>query len=98
MRPVLDVSAASLGPFVEAVVEPGTTVLTDGWSGYTGLHALGYDHIVLNQSASPDPAHVLLPGLHRVASLLKRWLLGTYHGAVANAQLPSTRVALLPAP
>jgi len=88
MRPVLDVSAASLGAFVEAVVEPGATALTDGWSGYTGLQALGYDHVVLNQSASPDPAHVLLPGPHRVASLLKRWLLGTYQGAVAKAQLP----------
>lgn len=88
MRPVPDVSAASLGPFVGAVAEPGATVLTDGWSGYTDLAALGYDHVVINQSASPDPAHVLLPGPHRVASLVKRWLLGTYQGGVANAQLP----------
>lgn len=88
MRPVPDVRAASLGPFVGAMVEPGATVLTDGWSGYTGLERLGYDHVVINQSASPDPAHVLLPGPHRVASLVKRWLLGTYQGGVANAQLP----------
>ena len=88
MRPVADVSAASLGPFVSDVVEPSATVLTDGWKGYTDLTDMGYDHVVINQSASPDPAHVLLPGPHRVASLVKRWLLGTYQGGVAKAQLP----------
>lgn len=88
MRPVQDVSAASLGPFVSEVVKPGASVLTDGWGGYKNLTALGYDHIVINQSASPDPAHVMLPGPHRVAALVKRWLLGTYQGGVAKAQLP----------
>lgn len=88
MRPVPDVSATSLSPFVRDVVEPDATVLTDGWSGYTDLPSLGYDHVVLNQSASPDPAHVLLPGPHRVASLVKRWLLGTYQGGIAKAHLP----------
>ena len=52
------------------------------------MESLGYDHLVLNQAASVDPAHVLLPGPHRVISLVKRWLLGTYQGAVAIAQLP----------
>lgn len=65
----------------------GRTVLTDGWSGYTDLSARGSDHLVINQSASPDPAHVLLPGPHGVVSLVKRWLLGTYQGGVANAQI-----------
>jgi transposase-like protein len=88
MRPVPDVSAKSLEPFVREVVEPGSTILTDGWSGYSGLTSLGFDHVVINQSASPDPAHVLMPAVHVVASLVKRWLLGTYHGAVAQAQLP----------
>lgn len=88
MRPIDDVSAASLRPFVTDVVERGATVLTDGWSGYSGLSAFGYDHLVINQSASPDPAHVLLPGPHWVASLAKRWLLGTYQGGIAKAQLP----------
>jgi transposase-like protein len=88
MCPVPDVKAASLGPFVSDVVQPGATVLTDAWGGYTDLSALGYDHVVINQSASPDPAHVLLAGPHRVASLVKRWLLGTYQGGIAKAQLP----------
>jgi len=88
MRPVPEVSAKGLEPFVREVVEPGSTILTDGWRGYSGLSALGFDHIVINQSASPDPAHVLMPAVHLVASLVKRWLLGTYQGAVAQAQLP----------
>lgn len=88
MQPIPDVSAESLRPFVRQTVQPGSSLLTDGWSGYSGLPTLGYDHVVINQSASPDPAHVLLPGVHRVASLVKRWLLGTYQGAVAKAQLP----------
>lgn len=88
MRPVPDVSAKGLEPFAREVVEPGSTILTDGWSGYSGLSSLGFDHVVINQSASPDPAHVLMPAVHLVASLVKRWLLGTYQGAIAQAQLP----------
>jgi len=88
MQLIPDVKARALESFVADAVEPGSSVLTDGWSGYSGLPSLGYDHVVINQSASPDPAHVLMPGVHRVASLVKRWLLGTYQGGVAKAQLP----------
>ena len=87
LRRIPDVSGESLEGFMRDAVEPGTSVLTDGWSGYSGLTALGYDHIVINQSASPDPAHVLMPGVHLVTSLLKRWLLGTYQGGVSPEQL-----------
>jgi transposase-like protein len=88
MRQVPDVSAEALEAFVTDTVEAGTSVLTDGWSAYSRLSARGYDHIVINQSASPDPAHVLMPGVHRVASLVKRWLLGTYQGGISKAHLP----------
>jgi len=88
MQVVPDVSAASLGPFVKSAITPSATVITDAWSGYTEREMLDYDHLVFNQSASSDPAHVLLQGPHRVISLVKRWLLGTYQGAVAIAQLP----------
>jgi hypothetical protein len=60
--------------------------MADGWSGYSGLTAVGYDHTVINQ-ASPDPAHVLMPGVPLAASLLKGWLLGTYQGGVITEQL-----------
>lgn len=88
MSPVPDVSSSTLERFVRGAVEPGASVLTDGWSGYAGLTAIGYDHVVFNQSASPSPAHVLLPGVHRAASLLKRWLLGTYQGGISSVHLP----------
>ncbi len=87
MRRIPDVSAKPLQSFVSEAVASGSSVLTDGWGAYSGLADLGYDHVVINQSASPNPAHVLLPGVHRVASLVKRWLLGTYQGAVSSEHL-----------
>ena len=87
LRRVPDCGGPALQSFVRDAVQPGASVLTDGWSSYTALPSLGYDHVVINQSASPDPAHVLMPGVHRVASLLKRWILGTYQGAVSNDHL-----------
>jgi transposase-like protein len=82
-----DVSASSLIPFVEANVEPGSEVLTDGWSGYRPLAVHGYTHTKTILSASGDPAHVAMPAVHRVASLLKRWLLGTHQGSVSPEHL-----------
>ena len=87
LRRVADVSGETLRPFLQEAVEPGSSVLTDAWGGYTGLSGLGYDHMVINQSAAPDPAHVLMPAVHRIAALLKRWLLGTYQGAVSREHL-----------
>jgi transposase-like protein/transcription elongation factor Elf1 len=87
LRRVADVSAASLTPFVCDAVEPGSTVHTDGWKGYNALAASGYARQITVLSDSGDPAHVLMPAVHRVASLLKRWLLGTHQGAVSNKHL-----------
>jgi transposase-like protein len=87
VKHVADVSSASLTPFVCQVVQPGSSVHTDGWKGYDDLAKHGYDRKVTVLSASADPAHVLMPGVHRVAALLRRWLLGTYQGAVSNKHL-----------
>ena len=84
---VPDVSAQSLTPFVRAAVEPGSTVHTDGWKGYDELPKWGYVRKRTVLSSSPDPAHVLMPGVHRIAALLKRWLLGTHQGAVSARHL-----------
>ncbi len=78
---VLDVSAASLIPFVQASVEPGATVRTDGWQAYWTLPDHGYTHDRVVMRRGGDPAHVAMPNVHLVASLLKRWLLGTHQGA-----------------
>jgi transposase-like protein len=69
------------------MVEPGSTVCTDAWTGYAKIDQLGYTHGVVNQSKSDDPAHVVLPGVRRVASLLKRVIIGTYHGGVSREHL-----------
>jgi transposase-like protein len=87
LRRVPDVSGASLIPFVCDTVEPGTEVLTDGWRGYNALPEHGYVHRRTILSSSGDPAHVLMPAVHRIAALLKRWLLGTHQGAVRNKYL-----------
>lgn len=84
MRHVVDASAASLQPFVREVIEPGSVIHTDGWEGYGGLERKGYVHEVTFRKAS---ASGLLPRVHRVVSLLKRWLLGTHQGAVSVAHL-----------
>jgi transposase-like protein len=92
MAPLADASAASLHAFVTDYVEPGATVITDGWQGYRGLEKLGYTHDRRSQRAArarrEDPGE-LLPAVHRVASLAKRWLLGTHQGAVDDAHLTS---------
>ena len=87
MRHVPDASAASLVPFVRHAVAPGSVVLTDGWSGYNPLPGHGYTRKKNVVSGSGDPAHVAMPGVHRVASLLKRWLLGTHQGSVSPEHL-----------
>jgi transposase-like protein len=92
MLPLADASAASLHPFVWDHVEPGARVITDGWQGYRGLRKLGYVHDRRSQRAArargEDPGK-LLPAVHRVASLVKRWLLSTHQGAVEEAHLGS---------
>lgn len=87
-----DGSADSLHPFVTAHVEPGSTVITDGWGGYHGIDKLDYVHEPHSQraaSARGEDTGALLPGVHRIASLLKRWHLGTHQGRVDDAHLQS---------
>jgi transposase-like protein len=87
MRHIPDASGEILVPFVRAVVAPGTTVRTDGWGGYNQLPRHGYVHKKKVLSRSDDPTHVAMPGVHRVASLLKRWILGTHQGSITPAHL-----------
>jgi transposase-like protein len=89
MRHIPDASGASLVPFVCDVTDPGSVIHTDGWIGYSGLEAHGFTRNITVQSSSGDPAHVSLPGVHRVSSLLKRWILGTHQGSVVPEHLQS---------
>lgn len=85
-----DASAASLHPFVTNHVAPGATIVTDAWQGYAGIDELGYTRERHSQRAArlrgEDP-NGLLPGVHRIASLAKRWLLGTHQGSVDERHL-----------
>ena len=87
MERVDDASARSLVPFVERTVVGGSVIHTDGWSGYVPLPRSGYEHRPKSLRASRQPAHVAMPRVHRVAALLKRWWLGTYHGGISDPHL-----------
>src|SRR5213080_3455442 len=89
LAPLADASAASLDAFLAAHVAKPATVATDGWRGYLGLPAGGYDHEPVSSSASRGDVALRLPGIHLVFSLVKRWLLGTHHGAVSEKHLPA---------
>lgn len=82
---VADLSAAALVPFVAASVEPGSTVMTDGWQGYAPLRKT-YDY---QPSVVGDPKNAakLFPRVHQTFSNLKIWLKGTHHG-VSSKHLP----------
>src|SRR4051794_36250526 len=84
-----DASAASLDAFLAAHVAGPATVATDGWRGYLGLPAEGYDHEPIDLGATRGDAALRPPGIHLVFSLAKRWLLGTHHGAVSEKHLPA---------
>jgi len=87
MATIPDVSAPSLHAFVLNNVQEGSEIHTDAWSGYKGIETMGYKHVVTNISASGDPAHVVMPRVHRVASLFDRWWLGIHQGAIRPAHL-----------
>jgi len=82
LKCIPDVSSKSLHGFIGESVTKGSTILTDAWKGYNGLNGIGYIHNVINVKNSEEPANELLPHVHRIASLLKRWWLGTHQGAI----------------
>jgi len=87
MAKIPDLSAPSLRQFVRTNVQRGAKLRTDAWSGYKGIEVMGCEHIVNNISDSGDPAHVVMPRVHRVASLFDRWWLGTHQGAIRPSHL-----------
>jgi len=87
MRLIADTKRQTLEDFITEVVEQGAIVHTDAKKEYDQIDQLGYIHQVTNQSSANDPAHVAMPGVHRVASLVKRWVLGTHQGGLARQHL-----------
>jgi transposase-like protein/ribosomal protein L37AE/L43A len=87
MKRIPDASSQSLHPFIEESIEPGSVIHTDGWEGYSGLETKGYIHEITTLRNQKESASILLPRVHRVVSLLKRWLMGTHQGAVSYKHL-----------
>jgi transposase-like protein len=87
LKKIADASAKSLEGFLATDSQKPLIVDTDGWSGYSGLTAQGYEHQPINLSHSWGDASLRLPAIHLVFGLAKRWLLGTHHGAVRPKHL-----------
>jgi transposase-like protein len=87
MERVPDFTRHSLIGFIERSVERGTIVHTDGLNSYRTLEQRGYPHRAMNLSGSPWDANEVMPAVHRVASLFKRWWLGTHQGVMAQEHL-----------
>ena len=87
LQAVPDAAATSLAGFLEANIAKPAEVTTDGWSGYRGLPAKGYDHQPISLATGWGDASLRLPAIHLVFGLAKRWLLGTHHGAVRPKHL-----------
>ena len=87
LRTVADLSKSTLAGFITEAVVPGSTVHTDGLNAYSGLAKLGFNHQVTVLKKSSRPAHVEMPAVHLVAPLLKRWILGTFHGGISREHL-----------
>lgn len=81
-----DATRQSLNAFIKANIEIGTTITTDGWKGYVDINKMGYKRIISDQTKLLDGEHIL-PHVHRIASLLKRWLLGTHQSYVTKNYL-----------
>lgn len=86
LRQVAAGNQEQLLPFVCDTVQRGARVRTDGSGAYLPLSEHGYLHEPIVHLGSSTPAHRSMAGVHRVASLLKRWLMGTHHGAVQKEQ------------
>lgn len=79
---------AGLIGFARASIAPGTALRTDGDRLFRDLASvLGLQHDRTVFQGSATLAHVVLPGVHRVSSLLKRWLVGTLHDGHAVGNL-----------
>lgn len=87
LRLIPDASANSLHRFILDSIALGSVVHTDGWQGYSGLDTKGYIHQITVLKGKQESASELLPRVHLVISLLKRWLMGTHQGAVSHKHL-----------
>jgi len=83
-----EASGKCLMQFIEENIEQGSTIITDGWIGYSSLtNSEKYIHEIKVISGSGKKAHELLPHVHLVDSLVKRWINGTHQASVSPKYL-----------
>lgn len=75
-----------INQFIKDNVELGSTIITDGWKGYTDIKKMKYNHEIQNKKIILDKEEIT-PNVHKIASLLKRWLLGTHQNYVSQDYL-----------
>ncbi len=81
-----DASNDSVNAFIVDNIEPSSTIITDGWPSYNEISQKGYNHKVQKPKVNAEDEEVL-PNVHRIASLLKRWLLGTHQSYLNKNKL-----------
>lgn len=81
-----DASRKSLNAFIKQNIKKNSTITTDAWSGYVDVTKMKYLHNVINQTKELNKDNVL-PNVHRIAALVKRWLLGTHQSYITKNHL-----------
>jgi transposase-like protein len=87
MQIITDASSETLLKSVKEMIEPGSTIKTDEFRSYPAIVKHGYQHIAVKRGPTGLPGEDPTPIVHRIASLLKRWLLGTHQGRVGEEYL-----------
>ena len=81
--------AKTLEEFVKSAIAPGSAITSDGLASYGGLTRRGFDHKPIVIARTGGEAHEYLPAVHLTFTLLKRLMLGTYHGTPRGRHLPA---------
>lgn len=88
LQRIPDTTKETLGRFMAATIEPGSEIITDGYKSYRTLKDKGFRHWGVSEvGRGREAPGAILPRAHRVASLLKRWLLGAHQGRSSKKQL-----------
>ena len=82
LRRIDNAQTPALRNFLLGAVAPGSLVITDGLKSYPAATVSEWGHKPVVVKGSGLQAHEALPGVHRVASLLERWLESTHQGSV----------------
>lgn len=74
--------------FIDDVIASGTILYTDGASTYNDIKdQFDVTHQPINLVGGGGLAHDMLPAVHRIAALVKRWIAGTLHHGQSSKHL-----------